>query len=75
MLTVLQKLEVRKHKRENLPEDLAHWKDTKYNAFFTDTLMSDDEDGVGVLTGKFVSWAPMYRSTEVYKSYWTIECR
>jgi hypothetical protein len=65
VLTVIQKLEVRKRKRDNLPDDLAHWKDAKYDAFFTDALMSDDEDGAGAQIGKFVSRAPLYRSTEV----------
>jgi hypothetical protein len=59
---------VRKRKRENLQGPSAKWKDSKYDAFFTDALMSDDEDELnlaGVLTGHFISRAPMYRSEEV----------
>jgi hypothetical protein len=67
-MLLIQKLEVRKRKCENLPDDLAHWKDAKYDVFFTDALMSDDKDGIGALVGKFVLCAPLYRSTEVYKS-------
>lgn len=66
----LQKLEVRKRKRENLQGLSAEWKDSKYDAFFTDALMSDDEDemnSAGVATGKFISRAPRYRSEEVSK--------
>lgn len=61
------KLEVRKRKRENLPED-SQYRDAKYNTAFTARLMSDDEDEYGEdgeKTGCFMSRAPLYRSKEM----------
>ncbi|KAG5635456.1 hypothetical protein H0H81_011169 [Sphagnurus paluster] len=62
------KLEVRKRKRKNLPND-SKYCDSKYDPAFTAKLMSDDEDEYdedGKKTNRFVSRAPLHRS----KEYW-----
>jgi hypothetical protein len=58
---------VRNRKRGNLPAN-SPYHDKKYDTAFVAKLMSDDEDELnddGVKTGRYVSHAPVYRSTEV----------
>ncbi|KAL6308962.1 hypothetical protein BKA93DRAFT_746334 [Sparassis latifolia] len=55
---------VRERKRAHLPKE-SMWHDPKYDAAFTDSLMSDDEDELnekGEFTGHYISKAPTYRS-------------
>jgi len=65
--TFIQKCEVRTRKRGALPPD-SKWRSKKYDPMFVPTLMSDDEDEIGAdgkRTGRFLSWAPAYRSEVV----------
>ncbi|KAG1829703.1 hypothetical protein EV424DRAFT_1316465, partial [Suillus variegatus] len=58
------KLEVRIRKYENLPKE-SEFRDEKYRAALTESLMSQDEDEVneqGQKTGHFISHAGTYRS-------------
>ncbi|KZT29816.1 hypothetical protein NEOLEDRAFT_1055552, partial [Neolentinus lepideus HHB14362 ss-1] len=58
------KLDVRIRKREKLPEG-SEYLLPKYDAAFTSTLMSDDEDELDVhggKTGRFISRCPAWRS-------------
>jgi hypothetical protein len=62
-----QKVEVRIRKFNNLPAT-SEYKDEKYRAALTESLMSPDEDEVddaNKKTGRFISHAATYRSTLV----------
>lgn len=63
-----QKLDVRLCKCEALLAD-SKFRDAKYDAAFVETLMSDDEDEINLISGdltrRMVSRPPEYRSKEV----------
>lgn len=62
-----QKVEVRIRKLNNLPAT-SEYKNEKYRAALTESLMSPDEDEVddaNEKTGRFISHAATYRSTLV----------
>ncbi|KAH9921365.1 hypothetical protein B0H21DRAFT_843669 [Amylocystis lapponica] len=61
------KLQVRIRKRTNLPLD-SRFRLAKYDGALNENQMSDDEDdvdGEGVFTGKYISRAPAWRSSEL----------
>ncbi|KAG9219998.1 hypothetical protein CCMSSC00406_0006911 [Pleurotus cornucopiae] len=69
------KVEVRTRKRTMLP-DKSIYKSSKYDAAFTPTAMSDDEDEFGngdVPTGRFISRAPLYRSQILIQLYQAVD--